>query len=133
MVGKTGLHALKALAALAALGDGEYMGAAAVARQIGAPQNYLGKLLQTLAREGLVVGQKGLNGGFRLAKEARKIPLLDVIEPIEHVSRWNGCFLGRKKCSGTNACAVHSRWEGVRNAYLHFLKETTVADIADAE
>ena len=54
MISKTGLHAVRAILALARLRDGEFAGAASVAREIGAPQNYLGKLLQTLARCGLV-------------------------------------------------------------------------------
>lgn len=129
MISKTGLHALKALAELAKLPDGSYAGAGHIAKEIGAPQNYLGKLLQTLAHEGLVVSQKGLGGGFRLAGNPKKTTLYDVIEPIEHVSRWNGCFLGKGTCSSKAPCAVHERWGVSRDAYLEFLKKTTIADL----
>ena len=44
-------------------------------------------------------------------------------------SRWTGCFLGRRRCSDDAPCAVHSGWGKVRDAYLKFLKETTVADL----
>jgi DNA-binding IscR family transcriptional regulator len=33
------------------------------------------------------LSRKGLGGGFRLARDSRKITLLDVVEPIEHLSR----------------------------------------------
>lgn len=49
MISKTGLHAMRAMLALSRLPEGAYAGAASVAPEIGAPQNYLGKLLQTLA------------------------------------------------------------------------------------
>jgi Rrf2 family protein len=98
MISKTGLHAIRALSALAELPAGSYAGAGAIADKVNAPRNYLGKLLQNLAREGLVVSQKGLNGGFRLARDPKTITLLDVVEPIEHVSRWSECFLGKKVC-----------------------------------
>src|SRR5262249_48566567 len=99
MITKTGLHAIRAAVALARLPGGTFAGAAHVAKEIGAPQNYLAKLLQILAREGLLESQKGLHGGFRLARDPRKITLLDVVEPIEQVTRWSGCILGHSECS----------------------------------
>ena len=129
MISKTGLHALQALAYLAQLKPGEYAGAAAIAGEVGAPGNYLGKLLKQLSAFGLVESQKGFGGGFRLAKPAKNISMFDVIEPLEHVSRWNGCFLGKKKCSDKDPCAVHKRWSKVRENYLNFLKETNISEL----
>jgi Rrf2 family transcriptional regulator, iron-sulfur cluster assembly transcription factor len=129
MLSKTGLHAVRAMVALARLPEGAYAGAASIARDTNAPQNYLGKLLKNLAGEGLVESQKGLGGGFRLARDARKITLFDVVEPIEHVSRWSGCILGLAACTDRHPCALHDRWKDVRNAYLHMLQETTLADL----
>src|SRR5262245_7049493 len=129
MLSKTGLHAVRAMVALARLPEGVYAGAGKVAQDIGAPHNYLGKLLKSLAEEGLVESQKGLGGGFRLAREPKKISLLDVVEPIEHVSRWSGCILGRPECSEANACAIHDHWKAVRDAYLRMLQRTTLAEL----
>lgn len=129
MLSKTGLHAIKALAILAELPPGEYAGAVSIAKTIGAPQNYLGKLLQQLNREGLVDSQKGIGGGFRLSKPADRISLLDIADPIENVSRWGGCILGNGRCSTTNPCMLHDRWKAVREHYLDFLETTTVADL----
>jgi Rrf2 family protein len=129
MLSKTGLHAVRAMVALAKLPVGTYAGAAKVAQEIGAPQNYLGKLLKTLAAEGLVESQKGLGGGFRLVRDPKQISLLDIVEPIEHISRWSGCILGRPECSEVDPCAIHQRWKAVRNAYLQMLERTTVAEL----
>ena len=129
MLSKTGLHAVRAMVALAKLPDGSYGGAARIAQEIGAPQNYLGKLLKALAEEGLVESQKGLGGGFRLARNPQEISLLDVIEPIEHISRWSGCILGRPECSDGDPCAIHNRWKAVRDAYLRMLQRTTIAEL----
>ena len=126
---KTGLHAVRAIVALARLPGGAYAGAGRIAQEISAPQNYLGKLLQSLADEGLVESQKGLGGGFRLARSAREISLLDVIEPIEHVGRWSGCILGRPECSDRDPCAIHKSWKAVRDAYLRMLQRTTIAEL----
>jgi Rrf2 family protein len=129
MLSKTGLHAVRAIVALARLPEGAYGGAARIALEIGAPQNYLGKLLKALAAQGLLESQKGLGGGFRLARDPREISLLDVVEPIEHISRWSGCILGRPECSEREPCAIHNRWKAVRDAYLRMLRRTTIAEL----
>ena len=129
MISKTGLHSIRALAILADLPPGRCAGAAAVARRIGAPGNYLGKLLHALTREGLLESQKGMGGGFRLARDAAEITLLDVIRPTDGVDRLPQCFLGRPSCSETDPCPVHQRWAALRDAYLGLLAETTLADL----
>lgn len=129
MITKTGLHAVRAMVALARLPEGVYGGAAKIAHEIRAPQNYLGKLLQALARAGLVISQKGLGGGFRLARDADEITLYDVVEPLEHLSRWSGCLLGQRECSDEAACGIHEQWKRVRNAYLRLLTRTTISDL----
>jgi len=133
MISRTGTHATLALAFLARLKPGEYAGAAQIAAEVGAPRNYLGKLLKLLAEQGLVESQKGFGGGFRLTKAAGKISLYDILEPVERVSKWNGCFLGRSRCNEKSPCALHDRWAKVRSDYLSFLKATTVADVADGD
>lgn len=130
MISKTGIHAMLALAFLADLDAGEYAGAARIAKEVGAPRNYLGKLLKQLAEEGLVESQKGFGGGFRLARPGEDISLYDIVEPIDRVSKWNGCFLGRKACREDSPCPVHQQWSDVRSRYLRFLKETRICDVA---
>jgi Rrf2 family protein len=130
MISKTGIHAMRALAALAQVSNGAYAGAGDIAKTVCAPRNYLGKLLKGLSRTGLVESQKGKGGGFRLARDPATITLLDVMEPVAKVSRWKGCFLGQTTCSPDAACALHARWGTARDAYFRFLEETTVADIA---
>lgn len=117
------------MVSLAKMPRDTYVGANRIAQEIGAPQNYLGKLLQTLSREGLVESQKGLGGGFRLARAPKEITLLEVIEPIERISRWSGCILGRPECSEADPCAIHEQWKRVRGSYLQMLAGTTLADL----
>ena len=130
MISQTAKHALAALTALAELPEGKYAGAGEIAGDIDAPRNYLGKLLQNLVGEGLVESQKGKGGGFRLARSPASISLIEVVEPIDRVSRWSGCFLARGRCADDSPCAVHDRWEKVRNECLDFVRDTTIADLA---
>jgi Rrf2 family iron-sulfur cluster assembly transcriptional regulator len=129
MLSKSGIHAVRALIYLAELPEGQFAGAVSVAGEIDAPKNYLGKILQQLSRDGVLVSQKGLGGGFRLAKGPKDISLFDVVEPIEQISRWSGCILGGATCSEHDPCAIHDRWRGVKEAYLNMLTKTTLADL----
>ena len=129
MIGKTGDHAIRALVQLADLPEGQSMGAAQIAEKIGATPNYLSKLLRVLARHGVVDSTKGPGGGFRLARDAGQIRLLDVVEPIEQISRWEGCMLGQPECSDERPCPIHWRWAELRAGYLAMLDGTTIADL----
>lgn len=133
MISQTAKHALAALTVLAELPRGQYAGAADIAREINAPRNYLGKLLKTLADEGLVESQKGRGGGVRLARRPDSVSLLEAVQRIDRLNRWSDCFLERGRCSAEGQCAVHHRWAKVRDVYLEFLKQTTIADLAVRE
>ncbi len=130
MITRSGTHALKAMAYLAGLPAGAYEGAGEIAARIKAPENYLGKLLRQLAQAGLLEGRKGSKGGFRLARDTRKISLFEVLEPIEHVSRIKGCVLGRTQCRRRDHCALHDGWARIRNQYLDFLRTTSLFEAA---
>lgn len=130
MISKTALHTLKAVTLLAER-PGEFQGAAAIAERIGAPQNYLGKLLQGLVPTGIVFSQKGMGGGFKLGRKPEEITLFDVVDPVDHLSRWEGCFMGKPACDAAHPCALHHQWAAVRQSYLNMLKSSTLADLVE--
>ena len=130
MLSKSGTHAVRALILLAELPRNTYAGTVSIAERIDAPRNYLGKILQQLTRTGIVISQKGLGGGFRLGRDPEKIALFDVVEPVERISRWSGCILGQPQCLEDDPCPIHNHWQGVKEAYLKLLTETTIADLA---
>lgn len=129
MLTRSSTYAVRAMVALAALAPGEYGRTSAVAEAAQVPRNYLGKILFAMARRGLVESQRGLGGGFRLAREAEDISLFDVINAVEDVARWNECAFGEKSCSESNPCALHTRWARVRDAYFLMLENTSVAQL----
>ena len=131
MISKTSVQIIQALLELAKLPVGDSETVVSIARKIKAPQSYLAKVIQSLARQGLVVSQKGLNGGFRLAKKPSQISLYDVVSLLEDISRWEGCLMGKSVCSDKNACSAHKNWKVVRNTYVDFLKNTTIEELKE--
>ena len=54
----------------------------AVAKRQGIPKRYLEQTLQILVKNNILVASRGPRGGYRLAKERRKIKILDIIESV---------------------------------------------------
>ncbi|MEW6713400.1 MAG: Rrf2 family transcriptional regulator, partial [Candidatus Riflebacteria bacterium] len=130
MISQTSIHAIRAMMYLAAQKENQPIGAASIASAIEAPANYLGKTLQILTHDGLLISQRGLGGGVRLARAADQISLYDIVEPIEHVSRQSRCFMNRL-CCGPEPCRFHSRWSDIHKDYCDFLKSITLKQIIE--
>ncbi|MCA9752533.1 MAG: Rrf2 family transcriptional regulator [Gemmatimonadetes bacterium] len=130
MLSRSATHALRALAVLATLPAGSSLDTGALAARVEAPANYLGKLLQTLRREGILRSRKGLGGGFSLARPPDDLTLFDIVEPLEGLDRWQRCFLGRPACSAEHSCPVHAVWGSIRDRYLAFLRETRLTALS---
>ena len=54
----------------------------AIARRQGIPKRYLEQTLQTLVKNGILTGSRGPKGGYRLAKERRKIKISDIVSSV---------------------------------------------------
>jgi Rrf2 family protein len=123
-------HALRAVAWLAAHGGGEAVMGGELARKLGLPRDYLTKVLGALARKGVLTASRGVNGGYRLARPAERIRMVEVIEPFEGKKVRPGCVLRPERpCRDSAACSAHAAWGDMKRSYRRFLEETTVADI----
>jgi len=131
MISKTGLYVIRALSELAKLPMDSWMGTAVLAQKIDAPVNYLGKLLHILARERVILSQKGVRGGVRLARPPEQISLYEALQPFENFTRWTDCLLGKPTCPEVEPCVLDKGWAPVRDQVLHFLQTTTAADLAE--
>ena len=79
---KSSRYALLATLEMAAAGEAPVT-AADVARRHGVPEAVVAKVLQRLVRAGLAVGTRGSNGGYRLARSASQITVLDVLRVFD--------------------------------------------------
>jgi Rrf2 family transcriptional regulator, nitric oxide-sensitive transcriptional repressor len=77
-----------------------------LARMTKVPPNYLAKVLQMLSAADLIIGRRGVGGGYRLARMPEKISMLDVINAIAPVNRIDQCPLGLSN-HGKQLCALH--------------------------
>ena len=130
MLNKSTIYILKSLAHLASLpGDG-IKGARDIASDLSIPANYLGKMLQILAKKGFLFSQRGLGGGFSLAKPAEEITMLDIIEAVGEEEFLSGCFWGKEHmCSDETGCVLHSKWKCIVQETRSIFETTTIHDL----
>lgn len=123
-------YALQAVTYLALKPEGEMTSIKELAKKLGIPYHFLGKILQDLSYKGLLASQKGPTGGFRLAMPAKDITLFHIVEAIDGVGFTKNCVLGFPECSGQNPCAVHEKWAGLRDGIYSMLVSKNIAQVA---
>jgi Rrf2 family protein len=110
--------------------------AARLAEYHGVPAAYLAKHLQALARAGIVETTKGPRGGYRLARPAAGITILDVVEAVDGDEPAFRCTEIRRRGPAAvsareyrTACAIHVAMNRADDAWRRELQSTTVADL----
>ncbi len=127
MISQTAEYALRAVVWLAGHPEAP-LGTPEIAEVTRVPTGYLSKVLQELRRAGLVVSNPGRGGGFKLARPAREISVLDVVNAVDPVERIEACPLGLKSHSGT-LCPLHRRLDRAIELMERAFAESTVAEL----
>ncbi len=96
------------------------------------PPSFLAKILTRLAAQGIVQTQRGVNGGVRLARPAREITLLQVVEAIDGPLSLNLCTRGPGLCPRENDCVVHPLWDLIGAEMRQRLHGITFGRLAEA-
>ncbi len=120
-------------------GDAEPVALAALAEAETLPLSYLEHLVAKLRQADLVGSVRGAHGGYRLARPASEITMLDVVEALEGPIAPMECFQvdreGRVLCShesdGDRACATKLLWTRVQGGVTRALAGTTLADLVE--
>ena len=129
MLSGTAQYALRAVLHLAAHPDDAPIAAANIAAALDIPDNYLGKILYQLSRQGILHSLRGKHGGFSLAVPPEELSLLQVVEPFDQIGERRSCLLGQPECSDGEPCAAHHRWKEVAQEVEAFFRDTTAADL----
>jgi Rrf2 family protein len=103
----------------------------AMAKAEGMPPGYLAKILQQLAKAGLIRSAKGRDRGYVFARPPEEISLLDLFEAMEDEPLFGDCPLRHCACGGTNEnCHIFAQWTAATRRFKDLLDETTVASAA---
>ncbi len=127
MLSQTTEYALRAMAALAYAPDG-LTPTPALAATTKVPANYLAKVLQQLASAELIVGRRGVGGGYRLARPAAQISLLEVVRAVSRIERITTCPLGLPN-HGTRLCPLHKKVDEMLCRVIETYEGVTLQDL----
>jgi Rrf2 family transcriptional regulator, nitric oxide-sensitive transcriptional repressor len=99
-----------------------------IAKVTQVPPGYLYKVLQTLDKAGLVRGQRGMHGGFTLARSPDQISVLDVISAVDPLPRIRICPL-HIEGHALHLCALHKRVDQAFSRVEDAFAKTTVTEL----
>lgn len=128
---------MHAVVLLALTPPGASLTANRIAEFHGVPGPYLAKHLQTLARAGILESVTGVRGGYRLARPADRIRVIDVVEALDGDAASFRCTEIRRRGPAAVAaseyrvpCAIHATMSRADAAWRAELARTTAADLA---
>ena len=124
-------YGLIALKHLAMHGREGAASASDIAEVYGISATLMAKVLQKLARNGLVAARHGSSGGYTLAREASRITALDVITAIDGPLFITSCVTHRGQCDQSSTCTVREPLRRVNDSILEVLNKVTISQMTD--
>jgi len=126
---RRGDYGVRAMLELAAEPTADWLSVPRISAAMHIPERVLPRVMTGLARAGLVEGRTGRTGGYRLARPARTITLLDVISAVEPEPDSRSCILRGSPCDVDGRCAVHDAFTAARGAMLERLDTVTLDEV----
>jgi Rrf2 family protein len=102
-----------------------------VAESYGIPPEALAKILQRLVKAGLLHSQHGTNGGYTLARDARKISAFEVIQAIDGPLFITSCITVRGECGQSDRCTIREPLRKVNESIEQVLKRITISEMKE--
>lgn len=120
-------YALRAVVWLAQR-PGESQKTREIAAGTRAAPGYLVKVLQNLAKAGILSAQRGSHGGFRLERAADELTVLEIINAVDPIERIHTCPLGIA-AHGKDLCPMHRRIDEAMALIERTFQSVTVSDL----
>lgn len=93
-------------------------------------ETYLSAVVQRLVGGGLLRSQRGVSGGYALARSAEEITLRDLVELLEGVDTGRCGLSLEEECPVQGNCSIRRKIERVEESFLRSLEQITIAQLA---
>ncbi|MGN6368651.1 MAG: RrF2 family transcriptional regulator [Phycisphaerae bacterium] len=130
MISKTNEYALRVMVHLAAQ-DGKPCGTRAIAAATQVPASYLSKILLQLVKAGFMNSQRGIGGGFVMARDPADISVFDVVSAIDPLPRIRECPLGLPE-HHKQLCPLHKELDGAFELVERAFRRATLAGLVES-
>lgn len=101
-------YAVRAIIYLAEKRDGT-VSVVELVDELGITRPFLRKIMQVLAKSGIIESYKGYKGGFKLVKKPEDIYLIDLVEVFQGKFSLNECLLNKNICPNQTTCILKER------------------------
>ncbi|MFB3828162.1 MAG: Rrf2 family transcriptional regulator [Bryobacteraceae bacterium] len=125
-------YAIRAFVYLAQVQEGKYAMVKNIAESEQIPAHFLAKILQQLARKGMLRSSKGPTGGFAMRTAPADVKLLDIVEALDGLAAYQKCASGLSECSDEVPCSMHDSWVALRGRIMDYLGQNSIADLVKA-
>jgi Rrf2 family iron-sulfur cluster assembly transcriptional regulator len=123
---RAGDYAVRTMLALTEADGAGWLSTSRISATMAIPAAFLPRVMRDLSRAGLIEARTGRTGGYRLARDASTITLLDVIAAVEPEDDARRCVLRGIPCGSDGLCAVHATFDAARSAMTDRLAATTL-------
>ena len=124
-------YGLLFLTLLAEKRDGEVLSLAEASEKLGVVSiEYLEQIVMPLRQQGLIISQRGRNGGYSLTKKPEEITLGQVIEMLDGPVAIAACQKVGVTCPLSGYCQSQVLWDRMRERIWETLCDMTLADLA---
>ncbi|MBU8976531.1 MULTISPECIES: SUF system Fe-S cluster assembly regulator [unclassified Lysobacter] len=110
-------------------GEDSVLSASELAERAGLEATTVAKVLKPLAQAGLVEGFRGANGGYRLARPADDIGLIEIVEAMEGPLGMTECSVHTGNCGLEQSCGVRANWRRINDVVVEALRGVTLAQM----
>ncbi len=119
-------YATRAMVHVASAEKGDTPTTQEIAERQGISQVFLQKIVQRLARAGLLRTQRGASGGIALSQPPAEISLRQIVEAMEGPITLNRCLQGPGECFRETVCPVHEVCAKIQSDMLATLESSTL-------
>jgi len=124
-------YALIAVKHLATRREEHACSAGEIAEEYGISGTLMAKVLQRLAREGLVQARHGATGGYQLTRDPAQMSALEVISAIDGPVLITSCVTNHGNCETTSRCSIREPLRRVNESILQVLSTVTIAQLSE--
>ena len=130
MLSNTSKYAIRAVIYLALYSSREKRcGIKEISEKLKLPTPFLGKILQILAKNGILESVKGPGGGFCLLKSPLDISVLAIVDIMDGPGTFTNCLIRTEPCSKNAPCSLHDKVSPYRDSLRKVLQTESIADI----
>lgn len=126
-------YSVRMMVELALREEGRSVQLREIADAQGVSVKYLEQLATSLRNDGLVLAERGPQGGYKLGRPPQEITVRDIVECVEGPVDLLHCLQVPASCGRSGNCAARRLWARVGASIRASLAETTIADLRDEQ